>query len=154
MSAFRALALSAQQDEASSSSPAKSTPNQSNSGGNSGASGLPCTGDYPSGGADAGSGSNGGQRKRRTAGSVSQMACTPCRTARQRVRKLASSQSSRRTYLSSFSSRKESSTRRRLMCACFSAPSVMGLDQMPVADVLNVNSNVSMSRTPKRTRTI
>lgn len=88
MSAFRALASSAPPGESSSSSPAKLTPSDSVNGGNSGASGLPIGGGEGGGAGDAGSGGDGGQRKRRNAGTVSQMACTPCRTARQRVREL------------------------------------------------------------------
>ena len=88
MSALRAIAPSANQDESSSSSPAKFTPPESNSGLISGATGLPSGSGEAAGGRDPGSGGDGGQRKRRATGSVSQMACTPCRTARQRVRNL------------------------------------------------------------------
>lgn len=87
MSAFRALAPSALQDESSASSPAKLTPTDSVSGGNSGG-GATHGGVGEDGGGNAGSGGDGGQRKRRAAGSVSQMACTLCRAARQRVSSL------------------------------------------------------------------
>lgn len=75
MSAFRSLAPSNQQDDLSETPP--QIPNESSGGGTSGSR-------------DNGSGSGGEgskNRKKRTAGSVSLMACTPCRTARQRVRR-------------------------------------------------------------------
>lgn len=82
MSTFRSLAPSNQQVESSSSSSAKLNNDSSNDGA------TPATSVGVSGAAGGGGGSGSGgdvpHRKRRTAGSVSTMACTPCRTARQK----------------------------------------------------------------------
>ena len=90
MSAFRSLAPSTQQDDSSTPSSSSKVTGESttaSSGNNDG-------GGVNSGGSDrresdAGADGNANTRKRRTAGSVSQMACSPCRQARQRVRNLA-----------------------------------------------------------------
>ena len=81
MSTFRSIAPSNPQDQSSGSSPSKAGGYVATSGTSGGASGE--------GGGDGGGGGNSGdpdgQRKRRTTGSVSLMACTECRHARQRV---------------------------------------------------------------------
>ncbi|MCJ1468122.1 hypothetical protein MMC07_006750 [Pseudocyphellaria aurata] len=75
MSAFRSLAPLNPQDQSSGSSPSKTGSNV----------GYSSTSGGASGGAGGGSGGGAdGQRRRRTAGNVSQMACTECRHARQR----------------------------------------------------------------------
>ena len=82
MSAYRSLAPSNPQAESSSSSSAQAA-DKSSAGGDT-SSGI-LSGAV---GGDGGSGTGGDahQRKRRTAGNVSTLACTPCRTARQKVR--------------------------------------------------------------------
>ena len=83
MSAFRSLAPSNQQAESSFPSSARFADGTSTGGAS------PATSRGTSGAAGGGGGSGSGgdvpQRKRRTAGSVSTMACTPCRSARQKV---------------------------------------------------------------------
>ena len=88
MSSFRSLASSAQQDDSSTPSSSKLTGESTNvSSGNNDGGGVNSGGSDPRGSDAGGDGSNVNPRKRRTAGSVSQMACSPCRQARQRVRK-------------------------------------------------------------------
>lgn len=86
MSGLRSLASTLDQDDSSASSPFNFT-SDSASGGTSGS-----RGDGSGSGATSAWGSSVGSgweipqnRRRRTAGSVSLMACTPCRLARQRV---------------------------------------------------------------------
>ena len=140
MSAYRSLAPSNLQAESSSSSPAQS-------GGNSSASGA-------LGGA-GGSGNDGDphQRKRRTAGNVSTMACTPCRIARQKVRGDRSTPSSgactagRVDHACTFVRAKAN------LRACFSFYSVTGPDRAFAVDVLHASFNASTNHIPKHTRT-
>ncbi len=86
MSGFRFLASTNQQDESSALSPFQFT-SDSASGGQGGSRGdVSGTGGGSGWGSSATSGWEVPQnRRRRTAGSVSLMACTPCRQARQRV---------------------------------------------------------------------
>ena len=101
MSAFRSLAPSTQQDDSSTPSSSKVTGESTNasSGNNDGGGGNGGGSDRRE--SDAGADGNANPRKRRTAGSVSQMACSPCRQARQRVRSLALIQHSPRLGLKS-----------------------------------------------------
>jgi len=78
MSGFRSLASTFGQDDSPASTPFKFT-GGSASGGSSGGRG------YGSGSGGGNGWDNTQNRRRRTAGSVSLMACTPCRQARQRV---------------------------------------------------------------------
>ncbi|KAL2040459.1 hypothetical protein N7G274_006902 [Stereocaulon virgatum] len=84
MSAFRSLAPSTQPEDSSASSPNKYAAGESNSGTSGTTSGGGNSGGADQGAGSGGDGKDGNPRKRRTAGSVSTMACTPCRQARQR----------------------------------------------------------------------
>ena len=149
MSAYRSLAPSNLQAESPSSSSAQS-------GGNSSASGAAAGSVL--GGAVGGSGGSGNdgdahQRKRRTAGNVSTMACTPCRTARQKVRGDRSTPSSdaytaRRVDHACTFVRAKANLR-----ACFSSYSVTGPDRAFAVDVLPASFNASTNYIPKHTRT-
>ena len=150
MSAYRSLAPSNPQEESSSSS----TPVQS--GGNESAAGATASGLLSgAGGGGGGSGNDGDahQRRRRTAGIVSTMACTPCRTARQKVRGDRNTPSSgaytaRRVDHACTFVRAKANLR-----VCFSFYSVTGPDPRVVVDVLYASFSASTNHIPKHTRT-
>ena len=149
MSGYRPLAPSNSQAESSSSSPAQAAENSSAGGAT--ASGV-LSGAVGGGG---GSGNEGDahQRKRRTAGNVSTMACTPCRTARQKVRADRSTPSSdayttgRVDHACTFVRAKAN------LRACFSFYSVTGPDRTFAVDVLHADLTASTNHIPKHTRT-
>ena len=145
MSAYRPLAPSNPQAESSSSSPAQTADNSSAGGGVlSGAVG---------GGGGSGNEGDANQRKRRTAGNVSTMACTPCRIARQKVRGDRRTPSSdayttgRVVHACTFVRAKAN------LRACFSFYSVTGPDRTFAVDVLHADLNASTNHIPKHTRT-
>lgn len=146
MSAYRSLAPSNPQAESSSSTPAQSGGSESAGGATASAAG---------GGGGGGSGNDGDahQRKRRAAGIVSTMACTPCRTARQKVRGDRNTLSSdayttgRVDHACTFARAKAN------LRARFSFYSVTGLDRRFVVDVLHASFSASTNHIPKHTRT-
>ena len=154
MSAFRSLAPSTQQDDSSASSPNK-YPGESNSAttGSTSGGGNSAGGDRGSG--SGGDGKDGNPRKRRTAGRVSTMACTPCRQARQRVRSLISVLLNYvLTCCLPFTTLVSLVRANADLWTCFCLSSVTAIDPIAVVDVPCVNWSVSTSLIPKHTKTI
>ena len=154
MSAFRSLAPSIQQDDSSASSPNK-YPSESNSAttGSTSGRGNSAGGDRGSG--SGGDGKDGNPRKRRTAGSVSTMACTLCRQARQRVRSLISALLNYVLICCLLFTTLVFLVRANAdLLTCFCLSSVMAIDPIAVVDVPYVNWSVSTSLIPKHTKTI
>ena len=137
MSAFRSLAPSNQQAESSSSMSAKRA-DASSTGGATPATSGGISGAAGGGGGD-GSGGDAPHRKRRTAGNVSSMACTPCRTARQKVRSDCNTPSDD-AYTTGRASHADTFVRAKAdLRACSSFYSVTASDQTFAVDVLLAN---------------
>ena len=149
MSAYRSLAPSNLQAESSSSSSAQAAESSS-------AGGASASGDLSGaagGGGGSGSGGDAHQRKRRTAGNVSTMACTPCRTARQKVRGDRNTPSSDAYTIGRVDHAYTFVRAKANLRACFSFYSVTGPDRTFAVDVLHADLIASTNHIPKHTRT-